>query len=974
MKLLGHILKIIPYLSHLLFFGVIFYILRPIFEWYLSKVPILGVDFYNSATYVSYLSRNFSFQFNGFKDIWFGGYPLSRDFISLSYYPMIFFAKFFELIRGIQIYVLVSLFLLAVFSYLLYFQISKSRVFSLLVTFFVIYSANIYGAAIWGGSLPYFTSQYFLPLTLLLVLKFIQTSNTKWLLVSMIAAGMGFLGHPLLMFGFTMPSAFVLIFFGVRTKHERFLGNVFERLGKVLIFGLGTIVVALPITFDQVWHMLLGILTSGPKSLLGIVKTSSSTPLVGEAATSIGANQVASFYKGLAKFVYTDTNIWLFWLAAAGAILFAFTFVFLRKRQVIMRVLPFAVITSYLGLHPVLNAYGFSLIPQGWYRAFWPFPVVLGALVASLWGEFFYIIRDKFKVAKGVWNFLVSNLPFAFLSVIFTGIGVLYFVSNGGEFTNVLDTKAEVSSAHPQALSINTSNSDLDNLKKQLVPSFLDGSDRNKRFYDADALVNVWWNSLYQMPLVRGYVDPPIATSERGGFFWLDIAIGNDSLVRDFKIPEQIAFNNALFLIDWYGIYYYEGGRVAISTSAPPSSYLLKNNVFDREEQTTVYGAIIKWQTQSGKPELHNEVPQYLKFYRVKDDLTSPILSATNAPAIAVFSNLSGYEDLMRALGFSNINSQRLVPVNAGPFIDDFKKDDFGNFDAVILNNYSYHNKNKAFALLLDYVKGGGKVFIDSGNESKESGTKNLPDIFPISSFVREELGKDWNLEKVDDSITKDVDLSKFGPLVFNDGEWKLATPAGEVRSGAKVILRHNGKPVIVKMQIGKGEMIWSGMNLLYHLNQYKSEDEYKLFNNILNDIVKLNGSLVRGGEAEWQKPEKVSIVSQTGARGVLFKEEGYSGWSAKLASSSNKNLKVYRTGPTFPGFMYVAVNSNKPFKVDFKYSGNFGSYARYVISLIFIIYILDKIFLDGFLVTRKFNFFRNTTRERLKKWWQKEE
>lgn len=974
MKFFRYFLKILSVFSHFIFLGAIFYFLSPIFKWYLAKVPILGVDFYNSVTYVSHLSRTFSFQFNGFKDIWFGGYPLQRDFISLQYYPMIIFSKYFELIRGIQFYALSGVFLLGAFSYLLYFQITKSRSFSLLLTLFVLYSANIYGAGIWGGSLPYFTTQFFLPLTLVIVLKFVQSANKKWLMGAMIAAGLGFLGHPLLMFGFTMPSSCILILFGSRRQGATFFKDLTLRIKNVLIFGIGTIIVALPVTLDQVRSIFNGIFTAGPSSILALFHASSSTPLVGQAQSSAGSAEISKFYEGLAKLIYLDTNIWLFWLLGLGVVLFLFTIILKREKTVLFRVLPFLMIVLYIGAHPILNAYGFSLIPQGWYRAFWPFPLVLGALVASLWEEFFGFVRDKFKVSRRSLNFLVSNLPFAFMSAGFVAIGVLYLTYETGKFTSVLDPKTEVSSAHPQALSIKTKNSDLDELKKQLVPGFLNPVDKNKRLYEADALVNIWWNSLYQMPLVRGYVDPPIATSERGGFFWLDIAIANDSLVRDFKVPKEIAFNNALFLIDWYGIYYYEGGRVAISTSPPPSSYLLENDVFDKNEQTTVYGAIIKWQTPSGKPELHYDVPQYLNFYKVRDDLTSPILSATNASAISVFSDLSGYEDLMRALAFSNVNSQKLVPVNAGRFIDDFKKEDLANFEAVILNNYTYHNKNKAFSMLSDFVKSGGKVFIDSGNENGESTAKNLPDIFPVSSFVREGLGKEWSIEGVEDLITNGVDFSKFGPLIFNDQEWKLSASSDDVRGGAKIILKHKGKPVLVKMSYGKGQVIWSGMNLLYHLNQYKSEDEYKMFNNILNEIVKIEGPSALASDANWQKSEKVSITSGSGAKGVLFKEEGYRGWSAKLSSSGNKPLKIYLAGPTFPGFMYVPVNSDKPFRVDFNFSGTKGAYLLHIIPLIFIIYLLDRIFLDGILVTSRFNFFSKITKTRVSKWWEKEE
>ena len=130
--------KIISLSSHFLAFGLIYYIAQPVSNWYLSKVPILGVDFYNSVNYVTYLARHISLPANGYVDNWFSGYPLYRVFISAHWYAMIPFAKELGTVYGIQIYVLASLFLLIVFSYLLYFHLSKSRTLAFLISLFVL--------------------------------------------------------------------------------------------------------------------------------------------------------------------------------------------------------------------------------------------------------------------------------------------------------------------------------------------------------------------------------------------------------------------------------------------------------------------------------------------------------------------------------------------------------------------------------------------------------------------------------------------------------------------------------------------------------------------------------------------------------------------------------------------------------------------------------------------------------------------
>lgn len=983
MKLSGLLFRFLSALSHILFFAIIFYVLSPIFAWYLAKVPILGVDFFNSVTYTTYLAHNFALPFLGFKDIWFSGYPIFRDFISLQYFPMIAFSNYFGTIRGIQIYVMASLFLLAICCYLLYFALSKSRVLSLILAIFVIYSASIYGSAIWGGSLPYFTTQFFVPLVLALLVQFERTKNKqsfsanyRWFLAAILACGLGFLAHPLSLFAFAVPAAVLIIFFSEFAKEGPLLKNVFGGIKNASIFVFVSLAVALPISYGRVSHLFIGILTGGPAALIDIFTPSSTPGGQGGAATGAEGQVVTDtvrFYQNLSKLVYTDTSVWIFLFLAAGAVLFVIALLLSKqKKEIISRVLPFILIALYVGLHPVANAYGYNFLGQGWYRAFWAFPVVAAALAAALWGEFFEFVREKFKVEKFFLNLIVSNIPFVILSGIFFLIGYLIFTTKTQGFLEILDTKSEYSSAHPQALSIRTTDNEREELKKILLPAFIDGNDKNKRLYEADALVNIWWNSMFAMPLVRGYIDPPIATSERGGIFWLDIAISNDSLVRDFKIAEDVALQNALFLIDWYAVHYYEGGRVAISTSAPPSSYLLKNGVFEKDQEVEAHGAIIKWQTASGKPELQMDLPQYLRYYKVKDSLTSPVIYPTNAPAILVISDLPGYEDFLRGIAANNYNSQYIIPVQGGVNIDEFTSSDLKSFSSIYLHNYKYKNKNKAFKMLHKYVEGGGKVFVDTGALSPESESGDLPEFFPFESLIRGALGKEWVIESNStDSLLKDVKTEGFGPLIFNESEWKLSYSEEPERSGATVVLRHRGKPVLVRQKIGSGEVIWSGMNLIYHMNQYKSPDEFMMFKNIVLEMTDISKTPIVESGANWSSPEKVTLFSTAGAKGVIFKEEGYAGWSAK---ANGKGVKIYKTGPTFPGFMYAVVNSSGPFKAEFKYSGERTAYIIWILSIVLMLVLADRIFFNGFLIGKRFNFFSKGTSKKVSGWWEKED
>ena len=80
----------------------------------------------------------------------------------------------------------------------------------------VAFSANLYGALVWGGSLPYFINQLFLPLITFLLIKYLNTSNKRWFWFAAALLGYAFLGHMANTGAYTFPFAIILIFFGKR--------------------------------------------------------------------------------------------------------------------------------------------------------------------------------------------------------------------------------------------------------------------------------------------------------------------------------------------------------------------------------------------------------------------------------------------------------------------------------------------------------------------------------------------------------------------------------------------------------------------------------------------------------------------------------------------------------------------------------------------------------------------------------------
>lgn len=949
---------------------VIFWAIGPFAKWYLSKSPAIGVDLFNSITNVSYQLRHFSLQFNSFKDVWFGGYPLIYDYNQFATFFMLPFGLVLGAGLGVQIFAIFSLFAFIFCCYLLFFKLTENWGIAIFLALAVLLSLNIYGGLTWAGSMPYFFSQLFLPLGLFFALRYFEEANVKNLSLLAIVVAAAFLVHPLSTTAYLIPSSILFILAGGIYASHSLVRTLKQVAYFLIIFILGS-------------FMITGRLISRLSTFAGGVTggTIINSATAGQAASSSTISAVSKYYRDQIPLIWQHTNNLILWAAVCGFVLFLVAFPLSGHKKRLLLPLAFVLVSAGFILLPLLNLSGhLGILIHDPYRAFWQIPVAVSALAASLWGFFLSTFGTKLWVNR----FLKTvHISLSLLITIVFGFLAYISVSKQAEsITSTIDknpTLVEFSSAYPEVLSINLQDQNrLNTLKKQLLPSFMSGDDKNRRLYSADQTISIWWNAFFEIPLARGYLDPPITNPQRGGLFWLDIAMTNDTLIKDFKVPKETAANNALFLIDWNGIYYFEGGRQGVKGPAPgPSSYLIDNNVFDKQEEVTTYGKLVKYNTVSGVPELNQNMIDKLNFFKVSDKLTSPVVAGTNAPVVVVFGMFSGYEDILRVLASQDINSRKLIPVWGGEYADKFSLGELKSFDAVILNQYKYHNSGKAFDTLSKYVRGGGKVFLDTGGDIKDADSSSLPELFPFKSSKRLGMGQHWDLSAEPDEILEGVKTSEFGPLVFNNDDWKLTLPTSDLRAGAKVLLRHDDKPVLVKMDFGQGKVVWSGINLAYHYSYYKRADEAKIFINVVKQFADISDHEPVDVKAKWVKPEKVLLKPEGTPRGVLFKEEGYNGWHAKLTSGGHGSLPIYLAGPTYPGFMYVPlrnVGGSGPIGLEFNFSGVLLYWFQVFVSVVSVIIVLEFTLFDGRIYGRRTLAHAQKALGKIFKWWEKEE
>ncbi len=622
--------------------------------------------------------------------------------------------------------------------------------------------------------------------------------------------------------------------------------------------------------------------------------------------------------------------------------------------------MPFLILVGYFAFYLWIFGEGISIYHGGWYRVFWPIPVWVGILGSVLWGNSYINLTKYLLSAHAKFTYLF------FSSIILAVFGIMLYTLVPTSRTIAQTVfRSQASSAYPDMLNVRVKDAERAEIKRKIVPGWLNGDDTNFRIYYGDQMVNLWWNSLFKMPLARGYIDPPLTSEKRGYLFLLDTALseteGEAQMVKAFNYPIETAISNALFLIDWNAIRYFEGGHV--SGSFTPMPRYLEDLIVSKKESVDLNAY------------KYTKRPVTFNFYEIKGELTSPILASVNTSALGIFASENGYETVVRSIAErNNLNSQKIVPVNLGRTIDSISLSDLKNFDALYLYDYSYKNDGKAFKMLTDYVRAGKKIILDTGVESKQS-EGELPELFPVKRAERRGQGKEWDLQNTQGILGQNVDFSKFAPPVFDGDEWKIsyANP-DDLRSGANIFLTNHGKIIGAKQKMGSGEVIWVGMNLAYHLSRNHVGDEAIFFQNILSDAVDLNQKAGGQFQAKFVNSNRREIIT-SGSKAILFKEQAYAGWHANFEQNGKSSkLKIYKAGPAYPGYMYIPLTTAGDAKVVLVYSGSKLAQILVAVSIITALIIFEEFFFFGKTLGAGRRFAWKHAKRGVGKWWERED
>ncbi len=916
--------KVLTLIGHLLALVILTRTVLPLARFYFSGLSTFG-DWHAAYTFTDYLKNHFALPPQSWIYSLKTGAPFFTFYQWLHFYLMQPLARVWGSAWGMEIYSFGALVLFYFFSYILFWELSKNQFFSAFLTVILYYTLGVLNALMQSGFIAQNASQFLLPLTLWLITLHYKRRDKRLLVLAAIFSGLALLGH-IGISGFLIfaPCSLVL-FFWWDEETALFSGQKFK---DSLIYCLTALLIGVP-----------AVLVAVPWRFFG-----SSKSVCRDLICTARLEQLERYFNPWALVVM---------LAMIGV---GVVWSLICRRNCFKKIVPFF---AYLGyIFAYLTATHFRLeIVSGISTTLWPVRTIwaislgMGAVAATLFGE---IKRS----GEGKGAFLNKALR-GLLAIMSLGLIFWMVILNPYDVLGVLVRNRENYERYGPRFVRYT----LDKYKVgpyrnynpgMVFPEWLPLDETNYRIDDLMHENYGHWPLASKMPVIRSYAGVTLPKFDDWRSWWT--AAETDQLGEEEMQDKgrQATANQALFLIDWYGIGYFNAAINFVDRDHPYAPFMMDDKVVDKHEE--------------GKVKVHSI---NYDFWRIREERTSPIIKATRVPTALLVGDDPAYNSFVRSLGITNTNSQELIPVRSSQKLNDLKVQELKQFDLVILSQYRYDDFKKAWRVLEKYVKEGGSLLIDTGAEVKESdnktlppGIKEMPILLPTKTAKREELGMDWDLTITDSPITEGIDFEKFSPLIFEGLPWKLSfvPQDSDLRPGAKVILRQKDKPILATQKLGEGKMIWSGTNLLYYAVHYQAVEEAKFLRRIISWATGGLGEAEPEYSLERPKPERIKVTGE-GFSGVLLKENFDSGWKARV---NGRRVKVYPAGIDF---MYVRVpeSAKGQIKVEMVYWGNLLNWVVFLVSLSSLIISLKYV-----ITGRVIGSFKAVGKVR--GWWESEE
>lgn len=216
---------------------------------------------------------------------------------------------------------------------------------------------------------------------------------------------------------------------------------------------------------------------------------------------------------------------------------------------------------------------------------------------------------------------------------------------------------------------------------------------------------------------------------------------------------------------------------------------------------------------------------------------TGATLSVLRQPLVAFVGDAAHAADLGRAMAVAGTAAPHLAMVDAGPSLDALTPPLLRAAATVVLYGPVAATASPgARRRLAAFVRAGGGLFVDSGDSSSPVAPlrRGPGSLLPVVGLQRMTVGGAWGLSSPERAWLALADAAAWAPPNFAGTRAWAVTTATTLAPGAVVVLRCRGWPVLVERREGAGRVLWSGINLPFHVAAFASRAESAFLDDLL--------------------------------------------------------------------------------------------------------------------------------------------
>jgi len=828
-------------------------------------------DLMQFVHYTVYEGRHEGNPVTSWNHMWHKGAPRTMDTTWLHFYLIQPMVKALGVYKSVRLYPALTLLGVVLFSYLLFYEVSQSFLIGLALAIPVALSQGLHIALTNSGVITSAISQMFLPAQLYFLVRFYQRKSKKELVLAGVMGALGIYSHGLTMAFFGLLLAGLFVLLATR-KGEGLISK--RTVINAAIFSL----IAVAVGGLAFWPGFFGSMTGGGQTAM--FKQLGSAKSYPEIWRQIAEVTDPGLWRGLGAAV-------IVWLAAK---LLKFKF---KQRSLAYLVPGIWMLIWWLSYRLGVNRLEWSFFPK---RIFWTVPVVGGLVAARLMRPL-----AEGMGFKGIWPKLAGLLLQAVIAGVIIGgalgvIGSLDFkgmrdefkVWEGGDFAQ-----------------------EFMEARGGLVAELVDINDQNQRIWTHDDVFIQSWSLITDMPMLTGFFHFATKRSDIWDA-WTYEVFSNRSYEMQ-EMPPVVIKAQAEFFINWFGV-------KVLTECLPRDSHCTMADHFWQEDW------LVDKKLESKE--------WARRMVTIKDEYTSGLMEPVIQPVIGFVGSDSGYRSYILNLATLGMDTSKVMVLRLGGTVAVLDKKTLAILDGVVINEQERKGvlDGGGWRNLKKFVESGGKVWIETGGNSVFRDKGSLPGMLPGYKTSFSDLGEAWQMTG---ELASEMKAFGLSPLKFDEDAWKLSYfDEKQLIEGVNVLLSQAGKPIVVERELGKGKVLWSGVNWFYRYERFRD--------NWLNEVKpvkllteRLFGEWKQQSEVEFVKPEETRLKAR-GIKGVVYKYNMYPGWTAYAESEGKKKkLEIYPAGPEV---MYVSVPEGMrdgEVEVVFKYKGSLIDWISLGITIV---------------------------------------